>query len=134
MRYIGHTFETMINKINKFQEIIINNYNMQDIIAENQTPFNLATLMYDAYEGLQDDYENSDAFDVDDPEEIVSVVEEISRELGKLFDNVATTIVERVLQDGLIYGYNQMLNTTRDIFHIDIDELGNVVRLDSSED
>jgi hypothetical protein len=102
MRYIGHTFETMINKINKFQEIIINNYNMQDIIAENQTPFNLATLMYDAYEGLQDDYENSDAFDVDDPEEIVSVVEEISRELGELFDNVATTIIERVLQDGLM--------------------------------
>jgi hypothetical protein len=27
-----------------------------------------------------------------------------------------------------------MLNMTRDIFRIDIDELGNVVRLDSSED
>lgn len=130
LHLIGFNLERLLNSVNPpmrryFEQLIIARYH-PDAMAEQQTdPATLAQHMYHAYEDVQDDYEDGWT---DDESERIAALEDISRELSEILPQEPTSLLTRVLIDGTVEGFNSILRMTRDIFHLDLDSSGNVIR------
>ena len=130
LRIIGFSLERQLQSLDSpvrryFEQLIRAKYHPDAVAEENVDYSYLADLMYETYESVQDDYEGDWT---DNEDETIKCLEDISTELFETLDNPASSVVGRVIQDGMILAFNKMLQMTRDIFNLDLDEFGNVIR------
>lgn len=130
LHFIGFNLERLLNSIDPpvrryFEQLIRAKYH-PDAMAEQQIELDtLADHMYRAYEDVQDDYEDRWT---DDESERIAAIEDISNELSEILSQEPTSLLTRVVIDGTVEGFNKILRMTRDIFHLDLDSSGNIIR------